>query len=161
MRRLVFMALGLASLSLLLAACGSSVSEERSGGAASLTQQDSGEGGVTVEATWVTDEHAETDAIAAKLEQYPLDRYVAFHLKLDTHSGDLNEYDLVRIAYLTVDGGTSQAAVTWVSQSNDSHHREGLLVFVRPDGGKTVELTLRDIAGVSQRVLRWSPAPED
>lgn len=160
MIRLASAAIGMAMLSLLLAACGSAGDNERASATVNPTQRDGGEGGVTVEATWVTAEHAEDGAMKAKLEGYPGDRFVALHLKLDTHSGDLNRYDLVKAASLAADGSASQAASAWVPLSEDSHHREGLLIFPRPEGATGAELALRDIAGVPQRVLRWAPVPE-
>ena len=161
MRRLLLSAIGISLLSLLLAACGMAGRKEEDRPLADLTQRDGGEGGVTVEATWVTRQHAGTDGIASRLERYPLDRYVAFHLKLDTHSVDLNQYDLTDAATLSVDGGAPQSATAWVALGDDSHHREGLLIFARKEGASRVELTVIGVAGVPQRVLRWAPPPAE
>jgi hypothetical protein len=58
-------------------------------------------------------------------------------------------------------GGQEYAPQAWESISDDSHHREGVLVFAReaPDGATldagTVELVMKGIANVAERVFRW------
>ena len=58
-------------------------------------------------------------------------------------------------------GGQEYAAQAWESISDDSHHREGVLVFARkaPDGASldvgTVELVMKGIADVAERLFRW------
>ena len=96
-------------------------------------------GGVTVEATWLT--KATAGEVDADLSAYPSDEYVLIELKLDTHSGDLNEIDLEREAALKQDGATLEPE-TWLSLSDDSHHREGVLVFPRSFKEGEVELTV-------------------
>jgi len=96
-------------------------------------------GGVTVEATWLT--KATAGEVDADLSAYPSDEYVLIELKLDTHSGDLNEIDLERKAALKQDGATLEPE-TWLSLSDDSHHREGVLVFPRSFKEGEVELTV-------------------
>lgn len=96
-------------------------------------------GGVAIEATWLTD--ATTDGVDADLSAYPSDDYVLIELKLDTHSGDLNEIDLEREPTLEQDG-TAVQPETWLSLSDDSHHREGVLVFPRTFDAGDVELTV-------------------
>ena len=96
-------------------------------------------GGVTVEATWLT--KATAGEVDADLTAYPSDEYVLIELKLDTHSGDLNEIDLERKAALKEDGATLEPE-TWLSLSDDSHYREGLLVFPRSFKEGEVELTV-------------------
>ncbi len=111
-------------------------------------------GGVTVEATWLT--VATLGAVDADLTAYPPDKYVIIELKLDTHSGDLNAIDLQREAALKQDGMTLEPE-TWLSLSDDSHHREGVLVFPRSFKEGEVELTVplkdEDVG------LLWEAAP--
>ena len=111
-------------------------------------------GGVTVEATWLTE--ATVGAVDADLTAYPPDEYVIIELKLDTHSGDLNAIDLQREAALKQDGMTLEPE-TWLSLSDDSHHREGIIVFPRSLGDGPVELTVpikdEDVG------LLWEAAP--
>ena len=111
-------------------------------------------GGVTVEATWLTE--ATVGAVDADLTAYPPGKYVLIELKLDTHSGDLNEIDLQREAALKQDGMILEPE-TWLSLSDDSHHREGVLVFPRSFKEGEVELTVpikdEDVG------LLWEAAP--
>ncbi|MBI4234343.1 MAG: hypothetical protein HY686_07880 [Chloroflexi bacterium] len=126
----------------------------------SLTRVDEGQGGVTVQATWVTT--ASLDELkAGPLNDYPADSFVLILLSLDTHSGDLMSYDLPRLASLGGRSGSLIEASAWVRLADDSHHREGVLVFPgkgseqwQAQEGKA-ELTLQGIAGVAQRSFRW------
>jgi hypothetical protein len=127
----------------------------------SLTQSDGGEGGVTVQVTWLTAADLQADGdLADAAASYDAASYLLLRVRMDTHSGDLNGYDPVAGSELVSDGGTAQPAVSWHSLSDDAHHRDGVLVFERPQGAGSVELTLRDLAGVARRVFRWAPPPE-
>lgn len=114
--------------------------------------------GIAIEATWVTAEHL-AEMGADSLAAYPLEQYVLVHLAFTTHSGDLNQYDLVELSSLNITGD-SVAAKGWVSLSDDSHHREGVLIFARLTFSGPVELVLRDIGGEPQRLFRWEAIPE-
>lgn len=104
------------------------------------------EGGeVTVKATWA---EASTGPV--------------FLVVMDTHAVDLDGYDLARLAVLRVDGGPDLVPVSWDAPVG-GHHREGTLTFPAEQDGKpvigtrtrTIELVIRDIAGVPERVLIW------
>jgi len=87
-----------------------------------------------------------------------------FTIVLDTHAVDLDGYDLAQLATLRVDGGAALAPVRWNAPVG-GHHREGTLTFPGEQGGKpvigaqtrVVELTVRDVAGVPERMLIWEP----
>lgn len=87
-----------------------------------------------------------------------------FDVVLDTHSVDLDAIDLRQLAVLRVDGVEVQPA-SWDAPKG-GHHREGTLAF--PDtstdgraliGADTisVELVIRDVAGVAERTYQWNP----
>lgn len=124
----------------------------------SLTQTDSGEGGISFQATIVTSEYMAERG-------HPPD-HVGFLVRLDTHSGSLGDYDLTALTELRDSAGGVELPSSWESMSDDSHHRSGLLSFKRNSSGATqearqIELALRDVGGVSERVLRWAmPLPE-
>ncbi len=115
-----------------------------------LAVNDGGPGGITVNATWVVPGSPE-----ASIAQ--LDRYVAFKVVLDTHSGDLTKLDLTKVSVLRDDKGKENQPAAWENVSNDSHHREGILKFPKgaEQGSKTVELVVKDVGGVKERVLKW------
>lgn len=83
------------------------------------------------------------------------------HLKLDTHSVDLTGYDLAARAILQGKDYRATPAEGWLPLNEDSHHRDGVLAFPGGSneawaaGGGAVELTLRGIAQVTERTLRW------
>ncbi len=114
-------------------------------GAGSTTQTNEG-GEVTVTATW------------AGQSTGPV-----FTVALNTHSVALDTIDLGKQATLRVDG-VSVPATGW-NAPTDSHHRSGTLTFPTTSAeGKpiispqtrTVELIIRDVAGVPERSFLWT-----
>jgi hypothetical protein len=87
---------------------------------------------------------------------------LVFTIVLDTHAVDLDGYDLAQLAALRVNGGPSLAPVGWDAPPG-GHHREGTLTFPAEQAGKpvidaqtrSIELIVRDMAGVPERVLTW------
>ncbi len=82
---------------------------------------------------------------------------------MDTHAVDLDAYDLSKLAVLRVDGGPMSQPSGWDAPKG-GHHRKGTLSFApttadgRPFIDKTarsVELIIRDVAGVPERTFRW------
>ena len=104
-----------------------------------MTQTVSG-GRVTVKATYVN----------PKSNDNP-----RFQVVLDTHSVNLDAYDLKSIAVLRDDAGKTYSA-TGVETKGGGHHREATLTFpkVSPES-KRLELVINDVAGVKERAFRW------
>ncbi len=103
-------------------------------------------GSVTVQVTW--------SGKAAGL---------VFTVVMDTHSVDLDGYDLRRLAELRTDQGVVVQPTQWQAPKG-GHHRKGTLIFPdkAPDGSEVLgprtrsfKLTIRDIAGVPEREFRW------
>jgi hypothetical protein len=88
---------------------------------------------------------------------------LSFSVVMDTHSVDLDGYDLGRLAVLRNDRGQEVKPEQWDSAPG-GHHRTGMLLFSGKDSAgnpvlgpevKALELLIRDVAGVKERVLRW------
>jgi hypothetical protein len=106
---------------------------------AKLSQQVAG-GGVTVIATLLKDQ---TDATAIKLA-------------LETHSVNLDGYKLDTIATLRDGEGKTYPIVAVEQASGGGHHRQAVLRFGKVSAeAKTIELAVRDVAGVKERIFRW------
>jgi hypothetical protein len=113
-----------------------------------LTQTNEG-GQVTIKATW------------QGISTGPV-----FDVVLDTHAVDLDGYDLTQLAMLRIDGAREIQSTSWDAPKG-GHHRAGTLTFpataadgsalIAPDT-RTIELVIRDIAGVPERVFRWTPS---
>lgn len=78
---------------------------------------------------------------------------------MNTHSVALDRYDLKKLAELRDDSGNRFQPTGWDAPAG-GHHRQGSLTFPIPDslrqGNATyLELVIRDVAGVKERVLRW------
>ena len=110
--------------------------------------------GITVEGTWlVPDSLGEVDA---DLSAYPLNEFELVKIAFTTHSGDLNKVDMEQAATLNGDGADIRPEA-WISLSDDSHHREGVLVFKRTEADGPAELTV-DLAD-SEVALVWEVIP--
>jgi len=81
-----------------------------------------------------------------------------FSVKLDTHSVELDAYRIEEITVLRDDAGRSYDAEL-ASSSGSGHHSEVALLFKGADisGSKHVELVIKGLAGVEERVFRFEP----
>jgi hypothetical protein len=87
-----------------------------------------------------------------------------FNIVMDTHAVDLDGYDLRQLAVLRVDGGPTIQPTGWDAPKG-GHHRKGTLTFptatadsraVLGPQARTIELIIRDVAGVPERSFRWT-----
>lgn len=83
---------------------------------------------------------------------------VALQVTMDTHSVNLDAYDLAKLAVLRNDRGETVLPASWEAPRG-GHHRKGVLTFAVPAefvaGTRFLELVVHDVAGVPERVLRW------
>lgn len=78
-----------------------------------------------------------------------------FQVALDTHSVNLDGYDLKKIAVLRDDAGKDHLPKS-VENKGSGHHRQSTLVFAKQaNGTKRVELVIKGIAEAKERVFRW------
>ena len=78
-----------------------------------------------------------------------------FLVVLDTHSVNLDTYDLKTVAVLR-DGGKSYAP-TAAENKAGGHHREVTLSFPKlTQESKRIEIVIKDIAGVKERTFVWN-----
>ena len=151
-------------LALLAVACSSgdgnesSASPQQTEGQASKAGKDltrAGEvAGVEVAATWLTESNVKKAGV--DLSRYPLGEFVLVEIEFTTHSGDLNKIDMVRAALLR-QGTAEVQPQTWVSVSDDSHHRAGILAFPRNLKDGPVDLAIK--IGDKELALQWEAAP--
>jgi hypothetical protein len=133
------------TLSVVLVGCGSTESGGKGAKPGAATQTSKG-GGVTVAAAW---EGRSAGPV--------------FEVAMDTHSVDLDGYDLKKLAVLRADGGEEVSPSAWDAPKG-GHHREGTLTFPvkAPDGKRVIgpdtrriQLIIRDVAGVPERSFEW------
>ncbi len=87
-----------------------------------------------------------------------------FTVAMNTHAIDLDAYDLKQLAVLRIDGGREAQPISWEAPKG-GHHRSGTLTFpaIGANGAPlivsdthTIELVIRDLAGVPKRSFRWT-----
>ncbi len=107
--------------------------------ATGITRTNSG-GGVTVNVTYPHSQNTEE---------------IRFEVVLDTHSVNLDGYDLKAQSLLRDDAGKTYEPVR-VENKGSGHHREITVLFpkVSPPA-KRLELVVRDIAGIKERSFLW------
>lgn len=78
-----------------------------------------------------------------------------FEVAFNTHSVDLS-FDPTLISVLRDDQGREYPAAGWEGAEPGGHHRSGVLKFTAfEDAPAFVEVVIRDLAGVPERVFRW------
>ena len=122
---------------------GTSVSES----ASSAASQTSEGGGVTVTVEW-----------------QGRNAGPVFTVTMDTHSIDLDSYDLSKMVVLKADGREA-LPLKWDAPKG-GHHRKGMLTFsdkaldgaplIGP-GTRNLELVIYDVAGIPERAFKWTP----
>ena len=136
-RTLVLIGL-MAVVSILFTACSNPLSDD-------ALQND--DGNVTVTVDWTGPENG-----------------FVFDIALDTHSVDLDGYDLSDLAILLLDNEIELRPETW-DAGGGGHHRNGTLSFpARGDDGtamevedlQTIELIVQDVAGIPERSFTWT-----
>ncbi len=149
---LVVLLLAVASLMIVVtSACGGSTNRSgttnQGGATSSSLRQSNDDANVTVEVTW-------KGRAAGPV----------FTVAMNTHSVDLDGYDLRTLAVLRTDRGTEAQPASWDAPKG-GHHREGTLTFpaAAADGNPVLgsdthalTLTIRGIAGVPERTFRWT-----
>ncbi len=138
------------ALTLLTAACAAPVAAAPASSSAAAAKSDSDLGEQTSEAA----------AVAIVVSWLGADVPSA-RVVMDTHSVDLDGFDLKELARLRLDGGTWVAPSLWDAPKG-GHHRTGMLTFASLsranfDAAKVVELEVRDVA-LPSRLLRWERA---
>lgn len=100
-------------------------------------------GGVTVTATYANPRRGEDPR---------------FDVALNTHSVNLDGYDLKSLSVLRDDAGKEYKPLR-VDNEGGGHHRRATLVFPKPDPkAKHLELVIKEIAGVKARSFGWDLA---
>lgn len=90
-----------------------------------------------------------------KPESLKVDEPVVFDVAMNTHSVDLSD-DMTKISLLRDDAGKEYKPTGWDGPAGGGHHRSGTLRFPALAGKpKSVELIIKGLAGVPERVFQW------
>ena len=87
-----------------------------------------------------------------------------FTVEMDTHTVNLDGYDLQRLAVLRVDQGQEIQPGGWKAPTG-GHHRSGILSFpattasgtsvIKPDT-RSIKLIIRNVGDVPERIFTWT-----
>lgn len=91
--------------------------------------------------------------VTVKVALESADGTVKFRIALETHSVELDKYKFDEIVALRADGKEYKGRVA--SQEGSGHHRSAVVEFDNP-GTKEVEVVIKDVAGVKERVFQFS-----
>ncbi|MBW2149138.1 MAG: hypothetical protein JRG73_11815 [Deltaproteobacteria bacterium] len=87
-----------------------------------------------------------------------------FEIRMNTHSVNLDSFKLEELALLSNDVGDQARPVKLDNPAGGGHHRSGILRFPAQTldgknlirgGVNSIELVIRDVAGVPERIFRW------
>jgi len=108
--------------------------------ASNMTQRVAG-GGVTAKVTYLNPKSAHDPR---------------FQVALDTHSVNLDAYDLKSSSILRDNSGKTYVPIS-VENKGSGHHREATISFPKlsPEA-KRVEMVIKDIGGVKERTFTWN-----
>jgi hypothetical protein len=110
------------------------------GASSSSSSVSNSSGGVTVNATYSTPQPQNE---------------LRFTIVMDAQTVNLDRYYLKNIALLRDASGKTHQPVK-VEANGNEHHRSAEIYFQRPAGGaQEIELVIKDVAGVKERVLRF------
>jgi len=80
-----------------------------------------------------------------------------FQIIMDTHSVNLDVYSFEQIVRLCDVGGRELVPTSVEGIEGSGHHRKATLQFPWPQPKpKTVELVIKDVASVPERLFRWT-----
>jgi hypothetical protein len=114
---------------------------ETFGAATSNLTQNAAGGGVTTKVTFLNPQSVDEPR---------------FQIVLDTHSVNLDGYEVKTIVVLRDDIGKNYGP-TAVENKGGGHHRETFVSFPKlSPGTKRMELVIKDIAGVKERTFVWN-----
>ena len=78
-----------------------------------------------------------------------------FKVSFNTHTVEFNS-DLIKQALLYDDQSHYYKPISWTGGESSRHHREGILTFGSLDTSpKFVELKIKNVGGIPERVFRW------
>jgi len=80
---------------------------------------------------------------------------IVFEISMNTHSVDLSD-DMTKIVILRDDTGKEYTPTAWEGGEAGGHHRGGTLKFAAlTSKPKFVELVIKGLAKIPERVFRW------
>ena len=154
-KKLILLASAFALLALLLAACSGGTTPTaapaptQASNAQPASSKSSGAGFET--------KSSEGGSVTVDVKPTALEvgKPIAFDIAMNTHSVDLGD-DMTQITTLRDDTGKEYKPTAWDGPGGGGHHREGTLTFAALTAKpKSVELIIKGLAGVPERVFKW------
>ncbi len=92
------------------------------------------------------------------------DGNLTFEMRMNTHSVELDQYQMEKLSFLKDDQGNEYPALGLFNPGGGGHHRFGMLKFapkgkggreIAGQGSKYFQIIIRNVAGVKERSFRW------
>jgi hypothetical protein len=82
----------------------------------------------------------------------------SFEVRMNTHSVDLDAYEMETLCFIRIDGGVEQKALGWFKPGGGGHHLSGVLKFADPipSDSKSLQVIIRGVGGVPERIFEWT-----
>jgi hypothetical protein len=83
---------------------------------------------------------------------------LVFEVVMNTHAGDLTQYDLTKLASISFGIDTNNSGIfEWEPSNNDSHHMMGTLIWngVLDKNLKNINLNLNNIDNIPSQKFTW------
>lgn len=152
----------LALLALLLAACANTAPAQPT---PATSQSDETRGAATggVEASFPT-QTSEGGQVSVAITWSGPESGLVFDVAMNTHSVDLDGYDLAQLAVLRTDTAQEVRPSGW-DAAGGGHHRAGTLTFPSQDADgkpllgpnvRAITLIIRNVAGIPERSFQWT-----
>ena len=107
--------------------------------------------GEKIDSSLKTQEREEA-GVTAKVSRESTDGAITFKIVLETHSVDLEKYKFDEIVFLRAVGKEYKGKV--VSREGSGHHRSAAIEFDNSKA-KEMEIVIKDVAGVKERVFKF------
>lgn len=83
---------------------------------------------------------------------------LSFEVRMNTHSVNLDDYDMGALSTLRINGRSEKKAIGWFEPGGGGHHVSGVLKFSGPlpSDADHLELIIRDVGSISVRKFEWT-----
>ncbi len=127
-------------------------------------RNDLGHGDIYTDVIYVTPEYLHSIGAEHLIDEYNLENFHVFITSFSVHDGEVEMFDLDKVAYMKVSNGEVPSTPPWELrfQTADKHHFESIVRFSKQNdsldtgkGSKKFEFFIKNVGEVDKRVFEW------